>query len=151
MKKYFLSTAVIASFLFYSFITRKDTGSPALSDAGTGPSQNRSDVPANPGVTPGINSGVFKNGTYTGDQADAFYGNIRVAAVIENGKLTKVNILEYPNDRNRSVEINSMALPNLQSEAIQAQSASVDIVTGATDTSQAFINSLGSALSRAKI
>jgi len=45
--------------------------------------------------------------------------------------------LQYPNDGNRSIEINSYADPQLSSEAIQAQSANVDIVTGATDSSEA--------------
>jgi uncharacterized protein with FMN-binding domain len=95
-------------------------------------------------------TGRYKNGTYTGDVTDAYYGNIRVAAVIENGKLAKVNILQYPNDRSLSIAINTRALPILQSEAIQTQTASVDIVSGATDTSRAFINSLGSALRNAQ-
>jgi uncharacterized protein with FMN-binding domain len=58
--------------------------------------------------------------------------------------------LQYPNERNRSVEINSYADPILVNEAIQAQSAKVDIVSGATDTSQAFIQSLSHALSQAQ-
>jgi uncharacterized protein with FMN-binding domain len=58
--------------------------------------------------------------------------------------------LQYPNERERSVEINGYADPQLTQEAIQAQSAQVDIVTGATDTSEAFMQSLNDALTQAQ-
>lgn len=94
-------------------------------------------------------SGRYKDGNYTGDVADAFYGNIQVQAVISGGKLTDVIFLQYPNDRQTSVEINTQAMPMLKSEALSAQSAAVDGVSGATDSSHAFIQSLGSALAKA--
>ena len=75
---------------------------------------------------------------------------VQVKVVIQNGKITGVQFLQYPNERSRSVEINSYADPILVNEAIQAQSAKVDIVSGATDTSQAFIQSLSNALSQAQ-
>src|SRR5207237_9283841 len=82
---------------------------------------------------------LYKDGSYTGSIADAQWGVVQVKAVIKNGKITDVQFLQYPNDRNRSIEINSIADPQLTSEAIQAQSANVNIVTGATDSSDAFI------------
>jgi uncharacterized protein with FMN-binding domain len=94
--------------------------------------------------------GQFKNGTYTGQAADAFYGTVQVAAVISGGKLTDIQILQYPSDRSHSFQLSQMALPQLRSEAIAAQSASVQIISGATDTSQAFGQSLHSALGQAK-
>jgi uncharacterized protein with FMN-binding domain len=83
--------------------------------------------------------------------ADAQWGVVQVQVVIQNGKIINVQFLQYPNERNRSVEINSYADPILVNEAIQAQSAKVDIVSGATDTSQAFIQSLSNALSQAQV
>ncbi len=103
-----------------------------------------------PTPTPTPRSG-YKDGTYTGDTADAFYGNIQVQVTISNGRITNVQFLQYPNDRGTSIAINSQADPMLAQEAIQAQSANVDIVSGATDSSQAFIQSMQSALSKAKI
>jgi uncharacterized protein with FMN-binding domain len=94
-------------------------------------------------------TGQYKNGSYTGAAADAQWGYIQVKITIQNGRLTNVQFLEYPNHRDRSVEINNYAMPQLSSEAIQAQSAQVDVVSGATDTSEAFIQSLGDALSQA--
>ena len=104
---------------------------------------------ATPTSAPIVASG-FKDGTYTGDPADAFYGNIQVQATISGGKITDVQFLQAPNDRSTSIEINSQADPILAQEAIQVQSANVDIVSGATDSSQAFVQSLQSALDKAK-
>jgi uncharacterized protein with FMN-binding domain len=73
-----------------------------------------------------------------------------VRATISGGKLTDVQFLSYPNDRSTSRRINSVAMPYLTQEAIQAQSASVATVSGASDTSAAFRQSLGNALSQAK-
>jgi len=95
-------------------------------------------------------TGAFKNGTYTGSVADANYGSVQVQAIVSGGRLTTVNFLQYPNTHPTSVQINSQAMPYLQQEAIQAQSANVNIISGATLTSQAFIQSLGSALSQAQ-
>jgi len=94
-------------------------------------------------------AGQYKDGTYTGSVADAFYGGVQVAAVISGGRLTDVQILQYPTDRGHSAQIGQQAMPILKSEAIASQSANVDIVSGATQDSQAFEQSLQSALSQA--
>jgi uncharacterized protein with FMN-binding domain len=94
-------------------------------------------------------SGQYKNGSYTGTSVDAYYGFVQVEAIIQGGKLADVRFLSYPNDRKTSVRINTSAMPELIQEAIQAQSANVNGVSGASDTSQAFVESLGAALSQA--
>ncbi|MEI8338014.1 MAG: FMN-binding protein, partial [bacterium] len=93
--------------------------------------------------------GQYKNGTYTGDSSDAYYGNVQVQAVIKNGALSNIVVLDYPQDRSTSVAKNTRAMPILVSEAIQAQSANVNTVSGATYSSGAFKQSLSSALSQA--
>jgi len=95
--------------------------------------------------------GQYKDGQYTGPSVDAFYGFVQVQATVSGGKLVDVQFLSYPSDRQNSIQINSQAMPYLTQEAIAAQSANVNIVSGATDTSQAFIQSLASALSQAKV
>jgi uncharacterized protein with FMN-binding domain len=95
-------------------------------------------------------AGQYTDGTYTGSAANAYYGTVQVQAVIQNGKITNVQFLQYANDRSTSVAINDRAIPILQSEAIASQSANVNIVSGATFTSQAFEQSLGSALQQAQ-
>ncbi len=102
-----------------------------------------------PTPTPKPNS-QYKDGTYTGSVADAFYGNIQVQATISGGKISNIQFLQAPNDRGTSIYINSQADPMLAQEAIQAQSANVNIVSGATDSSQAFMQSLQAALDQAK-
>ena len=92
----------------------------------------------------------YKDGTYTGSVADAFYGNIQVQAVISGGKITDIQFLQYPNDNGHSAAVNQQADPMLTQEAIQTQNANVNIISGATDTSQAFMQSLSSALTQAK-
>ncbi len=120
--------------------TSSTTG--ATSGSGGGPGMMRSQSP--------MMTGSYKNGTYTGSVQDAFYGNIQVQAVISNGKITAVNFLQFPNDNPTSQYVNSQADPLLAQEAIQAQSANVDIVSGASASSQAFQASLADALSQAK-
>lgn len=94
--------------------------------------------------------GLYVDGSYTGSVADAYYGNVQVQAIISGGKISDVQFLQYPNTHSTSVYINSQAIPYLKQEAIQAQSANVDIVSGATDTSMAFQQSLAAALAQAK-
>lgn len=78
------------------------------------------------------------------------WGWVRVQAVIQNGKISDVRFLEYPNDRRTSVRINTTVISYLRSEAIQAQNANVDIISGATLTSEAFTESLQTALDTAR-
>ena len=61
-----------------------------------------------------------------------------------------MSVPTYPDHTDRSVYINSQALPILKSEALRAQSASIDMVSGATDSSEAFAESLQSAILKAK-
>jgi uncharacterized protein with FMN-binding domain len=99
-------------------------------------------------VTATVN-GAYRDGTYTGIQADALWGTVEVRAIISNGQISDVQFMQYPNHRSLSREINQQAMPILTQEAIQAQQADVDIVSGATDTSEAFFESLDSALRQA--
>jgi uncharacterized protein with FMN-binding domain len=95
-------------------------------------------------------NGQYRDGTFTGPEVDAFYGLVQVQAVIQNGKIADVKFLEYPNDRRTSVRINSIVMPWLTTEALQSQNANVDIISGATLTSEAFAQSLQAALDTAK-
>lgn len=97
-----------------------------------------------------ISSGKYKDGSYTGSVADAYYGNVQVKVFISTGKIADVQFLDHPQDRQTSVRINNRAMPYLISEAIAAQDANVDTVSGASFTSAAFRESLSSALGKAK-
>jgi uncharacterized protein with FMN-binding domain len=92
---------------------------------------------------------TFADGTYDGPVVDAYYGYMQIGAVIQGGRLSAIRILRYPNDRRTSIYINQQALPMLRDEVINAQSASVDIISGATLSSEAFLRSLDGALAKA--
>jgi uncharacterized protein with FMN-binding domain len=65
-------------------------------------------------------------------------------------RVTAVSVPTYPNHTDRSVYINQNALPILKSEALSAQSAKINMVSGATDTSYAFEQSLQAAILKGK-
>lgn len=96
-------------------------------------------------------AGQYVDGTYAGTTENAYYGLVQVQAVVQNGAIANVTFLQYPSDRSTSRDINSQAMPLLVQEAIQAQNANVNIVSGATFTSQAFQKSLTAALAQAKV
>ena len=94
-------------------------------------------------------AGRYRDGAYVGDVVDAYYGPLQVQANISGGRITSIKALQYPADRRTSQRINNQALPALQSEVIAAQDTQVDVVSGATLTSEAYIRSLDSALGQA--
>jgi uncharacterized protein with FMN-binding domain len=159
MKKTIVSAILIGIFVLYCFLHAQAAPVAIVPTATPTSRSSSSSTPtpiltATPGTTPtpgttSSSGSTYKNGTYTGNVVDAQWGVVQVQVVIQNGKITSVQFLQYPNERNRSVEINNYADPILVNEAIQAQSAKVDIVSGATDTSEAFIQSLSNALSQA--
>lgn len=91
----------------------------------------------------------YADGTFTGPAVDAYYGLVQIQAIVQGGQLVAIKALRYPSDRRTSVYINRQALPMLRDEVVSAQSANVDIISGATLTSEAFIRSLDSALRKA--
>lgn len=116
----------------------------------TAPPLSASIIPVASTLPAAGSAGAFKDGSYQGSVADAYYGNVQVQANVKNGQLVSVRILQYPSDRNTSRYINSQALPMLKQEAIQGQTAQVDFVSGATLTSNAFVQSLTAALGQAQ-
>jgi uncharacterized protein with FMN-binding domain len=87
--------------------------------------------------------------TVTGDEAQTMYGPVQVKITVAGGKVTAANAIEYPLNDPRDQQINSYAIPALNSEAVAASSAHIDTVSGATYTSQGYITSLQSALDKA--
>ena len=112
------------------------------------------DAPAAPPppTTVAAASGAVRlaDGTYTGPAADAYYGTVQVQVTVQSGQITTLKVLRYPSDRRTSIFINRQALPMLRDEVISAQSARIDIISGATLTSEAFIQSLSGALGQSQ-
>jgi uncharacterized protein with FMN-binding domain len=173
MKKFILSVFVMASFGFYVIWQNAGNSSanfitpPTPVVATNTPKKSSKSIPTTPVVnnpqpipvpkpTPVVipapkKTGIYNDGTYVGDIADAYYGNVQVQVTISNSRITNVQFLDYPQDRNTSIRINSQAMPMLKQEAIAAQSANVNGVSGASATSAAFVESLTSALNQAKV
>ena len=113
----------------------------ATPPAAARPSQARMQLSAN--------ATSYKDGSYLGPVMHAYYGVVQVKANISHGHLVSVNVMRYPHDRPNSRRISHRALPLLQREVIKAQSTRVEIVSGATLTSVAYLRSLTKALSQA--
>ncbi|MEV7732628.1 FMN-binding protein [Streptomyces sp. NPDC088921] len=97
----------------------------------------------------GTGSAATGTKTVTGDTVQTRWGPVQVRITVKDGKLTEVTAVIYPTDNPRDQEINSYALPRLRTEALQAQSAEIDTVSGATYTSDGYRQSLQSALDSA--
>ncbi|WP_051926555.1 FMN-binding protein [Streptomyces durhamensis] len=74
-------------------------------------------------------------GSATGDTVQTRWGPVQVRVTVQGGRLTDVTAVQYPQDNPRDQEINGYALPQLRREALAAQSARIDAVSGATYTS----------------
>ena len=87
----------------------------------------------------------------TGTAVNTRYGPVQVKVTIKNGVITTVEAVEYPENDGRDQQINAYPIPVLNSEAVAADSASIDTVSGATYTSDGYLQSLQSALDAAGV
>jgi len=93
-------------------------------------------------------TGAGVSGTATGDSVATRYGNAQVRVTVKDGKIVQIDALQLQANDPRSVQISSTAAPILQQEALAAQTAGVDAVSGATYTSASYTQSLQSALDK---
>jgi uncharacterized protein with FMN-binding domain len=100
------------------------------------------------GTTATTASGMT-DGTYTGGAVNTRYGPVQVQITVSGGVIADVQVIDYPNSNREDQRINGRALPTLVSETTQAQSSQIDMVSGATYTSQGYIASLQSAIDQA--
>jgi uncharacterized protein with FMN-binding domain len=123
----------------------------ALGDTGAAPTAGPNGAGTRSPSSRRVKRPQGEHGTFTGDPIDTPYGTMQVAAVIANGKLTSVKVLRHTDVGGRSAQIDAAALPVLKSEAMSAHGANIDVVSGATYTSQGYARSLQSALDKAGI
>jgi uncharacterized protein with FMN-binding domain len=116
--------------------------------ASTSPSAASGSSSSSP-TTPSSSSGL-RDGTFTGQAANTRYGAVQVQITVSGGTITDVQVPQYPSEGGRDQQINSRALPVLVKETVHAQSAQVDMVSGATYTSTGYRTSLQSALDQAR-
>jgi uncharacterized protein with FMN-binding domain len=137
-----VSTATVSGIVL--LLSLKPHSTPRLTAAEPAASRTAGTV-AGPG---GSNTSVAK--TVTGDVVQTMFGPVQVQIILQNGRITKAAALKYPQDTVIDQQINSYAIPQLNQEAVTAQSANIDAVSGATYTSQGYQQSLQSALDSAK-
>jgi uncharacterized protein with FMN-binding domain len=87
--------------------------------------------------------------TFTGSATQTEWGIVQVEITVADSKITDVQVLQYPNENPKDVQINNYALPVLIDETISAQSADIQMVSGATVTSVGYVTSLQAALDEA--
>ncbi|MBM6404701.1 FMN-binding protein [Phycicoccus sp. CSK15P-2] len=100
-------------------------------------------------TTPDPTSGA--EGTYTGDAVQTRYGPVQVEITVSGGKITESVVTQVPWNDHHDQQINSYAVPILNEEAVRTQSADIDMVSGATFTSDGYVRSLQSAIDQANL
>ena len=89
--------------------------------------------------------------TFVGDAASNQYGDVQVQITVQGKHLADVEAVQMPSSHQRSQDISQQAAPLLRQEALQVQSAQIDLLSGATFTSESYAESLQSALDHAGI
>lgn len=140
---------LIALLSFHPKATTSAVAKPKSSVVAQASASPKASASASPASGSSSSSGKYKDGSYTGTAANTIYGTVQVQAVVSSGKISTINFVQMPSG-GESSDVTSMAEPKLQQEAVSAQSAQVDTVSGATQTSEGFEQSLSSALSQAQ-
>jgi uncharacterized protein with FMN-binding domain len=156
-----LFSTVAAVVLLFSYRTSTNSGTEAAATApATEPSTSTTTTTPSSGASPSPSTSSSKSSssssssgtkTYTGSTASTRWGDVQVTITVTNGKITNVQVPVYPNGNGRDQEINAYALPVLTQETLSAQSADIDTVSGATVTSDGYLQSLQSALDAAHL
>ncbi len=124
------------------------SGSAASGDTSSGTGTSGSGASGSSGSSSGSSSA---GGTFTGDSVQTRFGSVQVQISVSGGKITDVKALQLTDEDRRSVQISNRAAPLLRSEVLQAQSANVQTISGATVTSSAYLTSLQAALDAAHL
>lgn len=118
----------------------------------TGPGSSRSVVAT--GAATSVGTATASSGaatTYTGGTVQTQWGPVQVAITVSGGRITAAQTVQVPSGNQRDQEINSYAVPVLNGEVVQKQSAKIDTVSGATVTSDGYLQSLQSAIDAAHL
>ena len=146
---WFLSTVTVVVLMFgYHTSTNSTlsaTSQPAFVGSSSTSGSTSSTTKSNGGSTGNSNT----SSTVTGDVAQTRWGPVQVELTVKAGSVTEVRVLQYPTGNSTDEQINSYALPVLIQETLDSQSASIDMVSGATVTSVGYQQSLQSALDQA--
>lgn len=125
-------------------------GAPGAAGAGGAATPPAVPAPSASATAPsGGSGGTTGTRTVQGDTIQTRYGPVQLRVTLNAGRITAVSAVQVPDSGPRDQEITGFAVPQLTQEAIAAQSAHIDTVSGATYTSEGYIQSLQSALDKA--
>jgi uncharacterized protein with FMN-binding domain len=114
------------------------------------PTKAKAKAKAKPRASAGAGSGAsMATRTVTGAVESTMYGPMQVKVTLAGTRITNVAVVQETNDGQESQQIDSFSVPKLTAETLAAQSARIDTVSGATQTSTGYIGSLQSALDQA--
>lgn len=125
------------------------TVAPATSSSGSSSaSSSPSASAATPTPTPSASAPATSTApvVVNGAVENTRFGPVQVQLTFVGTKITAVKTLQSPSDDGRSVSINSYATPMLEQEVLASQSAQIDTVSGATYTSDGYVQSVQSAI-----
>jgi uncharacterized protein with FMN-binding domain len=129
--------------------------SAASSTTSPAPTASATSGPPTPGRSTSAHSAATSPATvtmtYDGSAVQTRYGTVQVQISVASGKITNVAFLQLTSNDGRSADINSQAGPLLLQETLSAQSSNIDTISGATYTSEGYLQSLQSALDQAGI
>ena len=140
---WFMSTLTVVTLLFGYHTSTSSTSGTAASVIAS---------PAEPSASGTSTSGGGTSAsaaTVTGPSVDTRWGPVQVEVTVAGGRLTDVAVVDYPTGNGKDRAINARAVPILVQEALDAQSADIDMVSGATVTSEGYVESLQAALDEA--
>ncbi|EFK31485.1 FMN-binding protein [Lactobacillus delbrueckii subsp. allosunkii] len=145
-----IAIAIDGYLLFLKADQASSTASAASSSTSTAASSSASSASSSSSSASSSTSSGLKDGTYSGKSISTQWGDVQVQIKVSGGKITTVNVLKYPSDNDHSQQINDQALPVYKKEAVEAQSADIQQVSGATVTYEGFTQSLQNAITQAK-
>jgi uncharacterized protein with FMN-binding domain len=127
---------------------------PAVTAAPPSPASSSTGAPPDPSASsaaPAPTTAAPASATYLGAAENTRYGIVQVKITVAGKRITNVAFVQLTAFDDRSQQINSDAAPTLLQETLSAQSAQIDSVSGASYTSQGYLQSLQSALDKAGI
>jgi len=161
-----LASTVTIVVLLFGYHTSTNSATPATASSGSAttpsssatssaaPPDPSSESTTEPSSSPSASSSSAGSSssaakTYTGDVAQTRWGPVQVEITVKGGTITAVDVVQHPTGNHTDAEINDYALPVLVQDTLKAQSAKIDMVSGATVTSDGYVQSLQSALDQA--
>jgi uncharacterized protein with FMN-binding domain len=143
---WFMSTLTVVTLLFGYHTSTSPESATGATGVLASPADGASGTPSGSG-TDGAASASSE--TVTGPSADTRWGPVQVQVTVDGGTITGVTVVDYPTENGKDRAINARAIPILVQETLDAQSNDIDMVSGATLTSEGYVESLQAALDEA--